>query len=146
MEKSDVQARPLAHGFCCSCSRQIKVFFHQQISMCSLIMYVRMYVCMYVCMCVCVCIQSVPKRCIHTGLIFRIIMCIHIFGTPVYMCLCVHLRLCMHIYIYVYVCVYICLYLYICVCVCMYICVCARVCTHARTYVRIDVCVYIWHS
>lgn len=27
---------------------------------------------------------GISKRCIHTGLIFRIVMCIHLFGTPVY--------------------------------------------------------------
>jgi hypothetical protein len=40
----------------------------------------------HICLCLLMCeTQDVPKRCIYTRLIFRIIMCIHIFGTPVYL-------------------------------------------------------------
>jgi hypothetical protein len=67
----------------------------------------------------------------------------HYCASLLFACVCMYLRVCAFVWVYVFKCVRMCVYLCVCICegVCIYVCAYVRVCVFMCAYV--SVCVYL---
>ena len=80
--------------------------------------------------------------CVRVRVCVRVYVFVCVFvRVYVFVCACVRMHLCVCVRVYVFVCVCVCVYVYVCmyVCVCVRACVCICVCV--RVYVFVCVCV-----
>ena len=60
----------------------------------------------------------------------------------IYMCVCIHIYICM--YIYIYMCIYICICIYMCVYMYIYMCVCVYLCKYIYIYTYVYIYIYMY--